>query len=242
MYKTFITILIFLSFFSRGLFSLTAEEILKLVDEKRGPEGYFLTKMRVTSYKGDKIEESLEMKGYIKGNKSMVYFTSPAKWKGRKMLMIGNDVVMIFPNTSKPVRLSPSQRLMGNVANGDVARAAFSVDYNATLIGEERLDNKDCYRLKLSAKNTGTTYNSIDLWVEKDTFSPFKAVFYSLSGKELKQAYYSDLKVLAGSERISKITIYDSIRKDNYSVIEFLSMEKEEFSEKYFNIDYLFEM
>lgn len=242
MYKKFITIAIFLLFFSKIIFSLTADEILKLVDEKRGPDGYFLTRMRVTSYKGDKIEESLEMKGYIKGNKSMVYFTLPAKWKGRKMLMIGNDVVMIFPNTSKPVRLSPSQRLMGNVANGDVARVSFSLDYNSTLIGEEKLDNKDCYRLKLTAKNAGTTYNSIDLWVEKDNFFPLKAIFYSLSGKELKEAYYSDLKTLAGSERISKITIYDYIKKDSYSVIEFLSMEREDFSEKYFNIDYLLEM
>ncbi|MGC8765492.1 MAG: outer membrane lipoprotein-sorting protein [Brevinematia bacterium] len=230
--------LLMILLFSVKSFSLTPEDILKLVDKWRGPSSSFLIDLKVSSYSKDEIVESLEMKGYVKGKKSMVYFTSPAKWKGRKMLMVGNDVLMIFPNTSKPVRLSPSQRLMGDVANGDVARLTFSQDYNASLLGEEG----DSYILKLVAKTEGTTYHSIILWVKKDNFVPIKATFFSLSGKELKTAYYSELKTLGGEERISKITIYDAIKKDNYSVIEFLNMEEKMVADKYFNIEFLMEM
>jgi len=229
-------------FISTSLFGLNAEEILKIVDSKRGPEGSFLMNIRVSSYKDNEVQECLEMKGYIKGNNSMIYFTSPAKWKGKKMLMIENDVVMIFPNTSKPVRLSPSQRLMGDVANGDVARTAFSLDYDAEIEGEEKFNGITCYVLKLKAKKVGTTYNSIKLYVDKENILPVKAHFFSLSGKELKVAYYSELKMLGGSERISKITIYDSIKENSHSVIEFLSMEEKSFPDKYFNVDFLMEM
>ena len=42
------------------------------------------------------------------------------------MLMRGNDLWVFLPSVSQPVRLSLSQRLTGQVANGDLARANFS--------------------------------------------------------------------------------------------------------------------
>ncbi len=231
-----------LMFLSINLYSLTPEEILKNADAKRAPAKAFEIKIRVSSFRDEKLIDKVEMKGYVKGKKSMVYFTSPAKWKGRKMLMIDNDVQIIFPNTSKPVRVTPTQRLMGEVANGDIARISYSIDYMATLEGELKVDNKNCYFLKLKAKDSSVTYNSIDFYVEKDSFFPIKAVFYALSGKILKTAYYTEPRELAGIERISKTTIYDAVNTNSYSIMEYLEMEEANISDKYFNINYLMEM
>jgi len=40
-------------------------------------------------------------------------------------------------SASRPIRISPLQRLMGQASNGDVARTSFTVDYNAKSATEE---------------------------------------------------------------------------------------------------------
>ena len=49
--------------------------------------------------------------------------------KGQVLLMRGRDLWIYMPNLSQPIRLALSQRLTGQVANGDLARANFSGDY-----------------------------------------------------------------------------------------------------------------
>ena len=61
-----------------------------------------------------------------KGNEnSIVMTTEPASERGQILLMKGRDLWIFMPSVSQPVRLSLSQRLTGQVANGDLARANF---------------------------------------------------------------------------------------------------------------------
>ncbi len=65
-----------------------------------------------------------------KGNENtIVQVTEPASERGQIMLMKGRDLWVFMPNISQPVRLSLAQRLTGQVANGDLARANFVGDY-----------------------------------------------------------------------------------------------------------------
>ena len=226
-----------------ALFSLTANEILKKVDLVRAPGNSFKMKMRVKTFSEGKIKDAYSLKGYIKGgNKSMIAFTAPGNWKGKKILMKGNDMWMIFPHTSRPIRITPAQRLMGEVANGDVARVAFSTDYDAKIVGEETVNGKACYHLKLRAKSGGASYKTIDLWVKKKGFFPVKASFYALSGKKLKEAFYKNIKMLGGQMRPSIVEIHDAVKKSSVSVMEYLFMEKAKISERFFNKNYLLRM
>src|ERR1041385_2026847 len=51
----------------------------------------------------------------------------------------------------KEERLSLAQRLIGQVSNGDIARANFAGDYKAKLLGSEKLGNEMAYLLDLVA-------------------------------------------------------------------------------------------
>ena len=65
--------------------------------------------------------------------------------------MKGHDLWIFLPTVSQPVRLSMSQRLTGQVANGDLARANFAGDYTAKLLRYR----KDRQRIALRAGTDG---------------------------------------------------------------------------------------
>ncbi len=75
--------------------------------------------------------------------------TEPASERGQILLMKGRDLWIFMPDISQPIRLSMSQRLTGQVANGDLARANFAGDYNATVLRIDTIDGENYYVLEL---------------------------------------------------------------------------------------------
>ena len=104
-----------------------AKSIVKKADTVRFPqEGFQVDVVITTAHPGD----SSDVRKYrvlSKGNEnSVVMVTEPASERGQIMLMKERDLWMFLPEVSQPVRLALSQRLTGQVANGDLARANFS--------------------------------------------------------------------------------------------------------------------
>ncbi len=244
MKKILITIILGLLTICSG-YSITAEEILQNVDENRSVGTNFEMTIYMEDYRKGVLSETTTLKGFVKGpDKSMVAYTEPVNMKGRKILMVSDDMWVFLPDTKKPVRLTASQRLLGQASNGDVVKVRFDYDYSASLSGDETITDinsgsRNCYRLNLTAKRSGATYHSLTLWVEKETCYPVRADFFALSGKKLKTAYYSGLKVMEGKNVITKTTIYDEIIKDNYTMIENIDLKKAEVDDRYFNKEYL---
>jgi hypothetical protein len=70
-------------------------------------------------------------------HKSLVLMRSPAE-QGQKVLMLGDDFWLLMPGSQRPLRITPSQKLLGDASTGDIATMSWSQDYNGTLAGEER--------------------------------------------------------------------------------------------------------
>lgn len=225
-------------------FGLSGYEIVKKADLWRAPSSSFEAVIKIVSYKDDEKVEEIDLKAYVRDiDSTMVEFIGPSTWKGRKMLMLKKDMWMIFPNTSKPIRITPAQRLMGEVANGDIAKLNFAEDYVCALKGQENVKGVDCYFLELIAKEKeGVTYYRINYWVRVSDYMPVKAEFYSLSGRKLKEAHYFGPKEMGGEMKISKVVLYDAINTNRYSIMYYLSMRERQIPDNYYNLDYLLKM
>ncbi|MCK9169343.1 MAG: outer membrane lipoprotein-sorting protein [Treponema sp.] len=228
-------------------FSQDADEILKKVDERRAVGSSFSFTLKVDDYSKGILSDSAVMNGHAKGmDKTMVQYEEPANMKGKKLLMVRDEMFIFVPKTQRPVRLTPSQRLMGQASNGDVMNVRFQSDYKPELTGDETIETqngrKNCLILTLTAKRRGSTYNRIVLWVEKETCFPVKADCYALSGKLLKTIEYSLIKEFEGKKIVSKATICDKVTRDTYTVIEFLDMQTDDTPDSYFNKEYLLRM
>ena len=126
-----------------------------------------------------------------KGNENtVVMVTEPASERGQILLMRGRDLWIFLPNVSQPVRLSLSQRLTGQVANGDLARANFAGDYNPKLLRTETIDGEKYNVLELTAVDRGVTDQRVLYWVRESNSAPYKPEFYSVSTRLPKTCIY----------------------------------------------------
>src|SRR5438034_472130 len=109
-----------------------AQELMRRSDAARNGYTSFVVRVKISSFETGKQDEehlySVSQKGT---DKTHVEFLSPRE-KGRFLLMAGDDMWMYLPDTSRPIRITPLERLTGNASNGDVARTNYAVDYDPT--------------------------------------------------------------------------------------------------------------
>ena len=228
------------SFLSNAAEELSAAKIVALADEIRIPQRSFEVQVVITSTNGDGSTDVKEYEILSKGaDRTIVRTTAPALDRGQALLMRGKDLWLFLPTVSQPVRLSLSQRLTGQVANGDLARANFAGDYAATLTGSESIDGQSYHVLELKAADRSVTYNRVLYWVNKSNYRPLKAEFYAVSGKLLKTCLYQNFKDAAGKVRPTTLVMQDAVTSAARSVLQYGNFQLRDLPEKYFNKDYL---
>lgn len=219
---------------------LDPSEIVQKVDEVRSPQLDYTISVEVRSYSGNRQPKSATYEVMVKGrDKTIIKTVLPQIERGRILLMRDRDLWAFFPEVSKPLRLSMQERLIGEVANGDIARANFSGDYDAKLLGTEKMGEKEYYILELIAKSADVTYGKVILWAQKETFWPLKAEFYAVSGRLLKTCSYESYKILADRLRPTELVMEDPVVKGKKSIIKYDNIQVGEIPEKYFAKDYM---
>ena len=153
--------------------------------------------------------------------------------------MKGHELWVFLPNVSQPVRLSLAQRLTGQVANGDLARANFTGDYNPKLMRTETIDGEKYNVLELAAVDRSVTYQRVVYWVSESTSAPHKAEFYSASNRLLKTCTYEKFEKVLGKLRPMRLTMEDALHADVRSVLDYGAMKLRDLPDKVFTKDYL---
>ena len=219
---------------------LSAEQILQKADEVRNPQLDYTVVVTVESVKPKGKTKTATYEVWVKGRENTLIRTlSPAAEKGRVLLMKGTELWAFLPTVSKPLRISLRERLIGEVANGDLARANFSGDYAPQLLRTEKRDGVECVVLDLMAKTKEVTYARVVLWVEADRGHPVWAEFYAVSGRLLKTCSYEQYEKLAGRLRPTRLVMNDPITKGQQSTLQYSQMKVAPLPEKYFTKDYL---
>src|SRR4051812_18003350 len=190
--------------------SMSPEEILQRADQVRFPQEGFEVLVRIRSSEDGRATEERLFKVLSKGNENTIVMTvEPPAERGQILLMRARDLWIFLPRVSQPVRLSLAQRLTGQVANGDIARANFTGDYTPKFVGTEKIGKDALYVLDLIAVDRKVTYQRVRYWVRQNDFRPYKAEFYALSDRLLKICSYLDFRNLGGQVRPTKIVMVD---------------------------------
>ncbi len=188
----------------------------------------------VELYRGEVLDKVRKYTVYVKpGRRSLVLMKSPLEI-GQKVLMLGDQFWLLMPDSQRPLRITASQKLLGEAATGDVASMTWSDDYVGQIVGEEDLRGHRCLRLELAATRPAVTYVRIDLYLDKITALPIKADLYVNSGKRAKEAWY-EAGVLEGKTRIVAMTLQDDIQTGRRTVIRYHSIEPREAPDEFFN-------
>lgn len=198
-----------------------AVALLKRSDTFRNGWPSFVVHVKITDYETGKPDEEHLYEVSQRGiDKTYVDFQSPRE-KGEHMLMLGDDMWIYLPDTSRPVRITPLERLTGDASNGDVARTNYAADYSPIYLRTETVNGFECYVLQLTARRKGATYQRILYWLRVSDDRPVRAEFYLTSGKFIKSASFDRYAPVNGRIQLQKLTLYDEIRHNSHSVLEY---------------------
>jgi len=170
----------------------------------------------------------------VKGENSLVRFLS-VKSKGQSLLMRGDDMWIFLPAVARPVRITPIQRLLGNVSNGDLARLRYAMDYDASIEGDADADGVRCIVLDLRARRKGATYQRVRYFVRKTDSRPVRAEYFLTSGKPIKTATFSELRDMGGRPTLTRIDVRDALQSSSRTTIEFTSVTARSLPDKLFS-------
>ena len=159
--------------------------------------------------------------------KSLVLMQSPVE-KGQKVLMLGDDFWLLMPNTQRPMRITPMQKLLGDASTGDIATMNWAGDYTGHVVGEEpcQPDSKaTCLHLSLQAQRKGVTYQRIELWIGKTRHEPVRADLFVQSDKLAKQARFVMDKP-ANPTTVAEMVLVDQLSNKKETRIQYLNRKE----------------
>ena len=212
-----------------------AEALLKRSDTFRNGWPAYVVRVKITDFESGKPDEEHLYEVSQKGtDKTYVDFMSPRE-KGEHLLMLGDDMWVYLPDTSRPIRITPLERLSGDASNGDVARTNYAADYSPGFLRTEKVGAVECYVLDLTAKRKGATYQRILYWLRVPDARPVRAEFYLTSGKHIKSATFDEYAPSSGKELLRRLTLYDEIRHNSHSVLEYSGAAPRSLPDKLFN-------
>ncbi len=222
-----------------------AEEVAELLaraDAFRLPDAEARVELRVRLYEREALDKERHYTVYVRpGRRSLVLFRSAGE-SGQKVLMLDNDYWIFMPDTRRPIRITPLQKLLGEAATGDVATLTWSEDYSGRPLARNVSDGpcseaRPCVLLELHSARAGTTYERIELWLDEDGV-PVHARLYLASGKLAKEASYT-LGEVEGRRRITAMRLFDHINHHRRTEIDYLGITPVSVSERFFNPAFL---
>ena len=169
----------------------TGEEILDRVDKNMViDQAISHSTMIIHGRTGDRTVTS---KAWSKGSdKAFVEYLSPAREKGKKMLRLGDKIWNYTPEPHDRIITISGHLLRQSVMGSDLSYEDMTENdklrevYDVVVEGEEEVNGRHCFVVKLTAKEKGVTYHSRKLWVDSERWLPLKGERYAKSGKLLK--------------------------------------------------------
>jgi hypothetical protein len=221
----------------------SATKLLQASDRARGSLQMGITwTIKVESVENDdRTERQYIVKA--RGNDAYVEALAPARIKGETYLFNDRTIWYYKPGLRSPVSLSTRQRLTGQAANGDIASTNYAHDYDGSVVGQDKTEGEDTYKLELKAKANNVTYDRIRYWVSVSRTQAVKAEFLTAKGSVFKIATfaYGNKGSIDGVEYdfVSRMTITDAAFPKNVTVISYSSIRAEKHPESIFNVNNL---
>lgn len=223
-----ISIMIFL--IAVTIYSQDAKEIVQKADElMRSKSSYSELKMTIVK---PNWSRTMGMKVWaLEPDYALIYITEPARDKGTVTLKRKNEVWNWLPSAQRVIKIPPSMMLqswMGSdFTNDDLVRQSSVVeDYNHNLIGEEKLDGYNCYKIEMIPKpEAGVVWGKIITWIAKESYLQVKADYYDEDNILIKTFAGSKEKQMDGRKILTYWEMIPVDKPGNKTVMEYTAIQ-----------------
>jgi outer membrane lipoprotein-sorting protein len=205
--------------------SISATDIIRKADEKFNGEKSSMMVMSMTIVR-PAWQRTVEFKNWTLGRDyALTLISAPAKDAGQTFLKRGNEMWNWNPSISRLIKLPPSMMSQGwmgsDYTNDDILKESSVVnDYTHQITGEENIADRECYRIKMVAKdNAAVVWGHQIRWVDKTEFLVLKAEYYDEEGSLVRTETGSDIKMMDGRVILTKIVLIPATEPGNSTII-----------------------
>jgi hypothetical protein len=210
--------ILFLSLSSLPVYALTAEEIIQRMEDNQVHDtAYSEGRINITDRFGEKVST---FKSWAKGEeKSLIEFTSREE-RGQKILRTDDEIYLFFPDAAEIIRLQGAA-LRDSVLGSDLSYEDMTGDrglldsYKVELLGTERVDGEECYKIEMNALRRDVPYPKEIVWIDTELFVGRKVHKFSLSGKLLKEMVMLDYTSQAGKMFPTEFLVVDKMKRNS---------------------------
>lgn len=226
-----VTLLIALVFLSSPLTaqeSLTAEEIVRRLEEN---QTHTTSRAELTMTIEDRFGRRVStMTSYSRGEDlSLIEFTSAAE-RGQKILRTADEIYLFYPDAAELVRLQGAalrEGMLGSdVSYEDLTGGRTLLQtYAVALEGTEPVDGHPCYIITMEARRRNVAYPRQTVWVDQEIFVGRRSEQYSLNGRLLKTNTAGEIELVDDTWVPTHMVISDELKRNSSTTIEIDQIE-----------------
>jgi outer membrane lipoprotein-sorting protein len=154
----------------------------------------------------------------------LIYYKSPKKDTGKKILFRGDKIWMYFPKAKKAIVMNPVNTLFGTVAIGDILGPPILDLYELERVEYLGDGSDEIYDFYFTAKTNTSPYGSVMYRFEGDHIVYSEC--YTRSGILLKRAFFSEFrKNEKGFSYATRIKMESTVNPKYYSLIQITGLE-----------------
>jgi outer membrane lipoprotein-sorting protein len=211
--------------------NLSAKDIVKKANEKFNGEETSVGIMSMTIVRPT-WERTISFKNWTKGTEhALTLIIAPARDKGQTFLKRGTEMWTWTPSISRLTKLPPSMMSQGwmgsDYTNDDILKESSVVnDYSHEIVGEEEIEDRICYKIKLLAKeDAAVIWGSQMRWIDKKDHMFLKSELYDEDGYLIRTEIASDIKTMDGRILPTKIEIIPAEEEGKKTIVVFEKLE-----------------
>lgn len=205
--------------------AVNATDIVRKADEKFNGEKSSIMVMSMTIIRPT-WQRTVEFKNWSLGRDyALTLITAPAKDLGQTFLKRGTEMWSWNPAISRLIKLPPSMMSQGwmgsDYTNDDILKESSVVnDYTHEIIGEETIDGRRCYKIKLVAKeDAAVVWGSQLRWIDKKDYLVLRTELYDQDGSLVRTETGSDIKTMDGREIPARLELVPEEEPGNKTVV-----------------------
>ena len=210
--------------------NLTAKEITQKADDKlRGKSNIAEIKMTIIR---PTWQREMNLKSWSLGSDySIILVTAPARDKGAAFLKRNQEIWNWQPTIDRTIKMPPSmmsQSWMGSdFTNDDLVRESSMVnDYTQKILGSEKIDGLDCYKIELIPKeDAAVVWGKILVWIDKKDFMQLKTEFYDEDNYLVNTMLGKNIKTLGGKILPSVLEVIPADEPKQKTRVEYISLQ-----------------
>jgi len=192
------------------------KEILRRIDQNLSSENRVFTSKMIIH--GKRTMRTVQSKTWTTGEKkSFTEYLFPAREQGTKMLKLDNQLWIFSPSSDRIIQIS-GHMLRQSVMGSDLSYEDLMEDnkltehYNAEVTGTEKVGDRPCWILKLTAFDPEVAYQGMKLWVDQQRNIPLKEELFAKSGTLLKRTLMSEVAQINGRWYPMKVVFKDMLK------------------------------